>query len=66
VARYDGTYDHVFESSIAGIAIQAPQLDINTVSFVTLCVSVCLCLFVCLCVPVSVSVSVSLCLCVFI
>lgn len=32
VARYDGAYDHVFESSIAGIAIQAPQLDINTVA----------------------------------
>jgi 5-oxoprolinase (ATP-hydrolysing) len=32
VSRYAGTYEHVFESTTAGIVIQAPQLDINTVA----------------------------------
>jgi len=32
VSRYDGHLDHVFETTTAGIAIQAPQLDINTVA----------------------------------
>lgn len=32
VSRYDGRYEHVFESITAGVAIQAPQLDINTVA----------------------------------
>lgn len=32
VSRYDGTWDHVFETVTAGIAIQAPQLDIHTVA----------------------------------
>ncbi|XP_065911087.1 5-oxoprolinase-like isoform X2 [Dysidea avara] len=32
VSRYDGQYEHVFESTTAGVAIQAPQLDINTVA----------------------------------
>ncbi|KAI8332325.1 Hydantoinase B/oxoprolinase-domain-containing protein [Chlamydoabsidia padenii] len=32
VSRYDGYYEHVFESTTAGVTIQAPQLDINTVA----------------------------------
>lgn len=32
VSRYDGQYEHVFESTTAGVTIQAPQLDINTVA----------------------------------
>ena len=32
VSRYDGTFEHVFESCTAGISIQAPQLDIHTVA----------------------------------
>ena len=26
VSRYDGSYEHVFESTIAGLSIQAPQV----------------------------------------
>lgn len=29
VSRYDGTFEHVFESITAGITIQAPQVIIN-------------------------------------
>ncbi|XP_059496707.1 5-oxoprolinase isoform X3 [Stegostoma tigrinum] len=32
VSRYAGEYEHVFEATTAGITIQAPQLDINTVA----------------------------------
>lgn len=32
VSRYDGNYDHVIESTTAGVTIQAAQLDINTVA----------------------------------
>ncbi|KFZ02962.1 hypothetical protein V502_11347 [Pseudogymnoascus sp. VKM F-4520 (FW-2644)] len=32
VSRYAGTYDHVFETTTAGVSIQSPQLDINTVA----------------------------------
>ncbi|XP_054840550.1 5-oxoprolinase [Eublepharis macularius] len=32
VSRYAGEYEHVFEATTAGISIQAPQLDINTVA----------------------------------
>jgi 5-oxoprolinase (ATP-hydrolysing) len=32
VSRFAGTYEHVFESTTAGITIQSPQLDINTVA----------------------------------
>lgn len=32
VSRYAGCYEHVFESTTAGVTIQAPQLDINTVA----------------------------------
>eukprot|EP00878_Enallax_costatus_P023937 GHUV01025504.1.p2 GENE.GHUV01025504.1~~GHUV01025504.1.p2 ORF type:complete len:105 (+),score=20.49 GHUV01025504.1:111-425(+) len=32
VSRYAGSYEHVFESTTAGVTIQAPQLDINTVA----------------------------------
>ena len=32
VSRYAGTFEHVFESVTAGVTIQSPQLDINTVA----------------------------------
>ena len=32
VSRYDGVMEHVLESTTAGVTIQAPQLDINTVA----------------------------------
>lgn len=33
VSRYgDGKFDHVFETTTAGVTIQSPQLDINTVA----------------------------------
>jgi len=32
VSRYDGEFEHVFENVTAGVYIQAPQLDINTVA----------------------------------
>lgn len=32
VARYAGSLEHIFESTIAGVTIQTPQLDINTVA----------------------------------
>jgi hypothetical protein len=32
VSRFDGSLEHVLESSIASVTIQAPQLDINTVA----------------------------------
>jgi 5-oxoprolinase (ATP-hydrolysing) len=32
VSRFDGRFEHVYETSIAGISIQAPQLDISTVA----------------------------------
>ena len=32
VSRYAGHLEHVFETTTAGITIQAPQLDINTVA----------------------------------
>ena len=32
VSRYSGEYEHVFENVTAGVRIQAPQLDINTVA----------------------------------
>ncbi|XP_066249060.1 5-oxoprolinase [Euwallacea similis] len=32
VSRFAGTYEHVYESTTAGVTIQAPQLDINTVA----------------------------------
>ncbi|MGH0139413.1 UNVERIFIED_CONTAM: hypothetical protein FKN15_069299 [Acipenser sinensis] len=32
VSRYAGQYEHVFEATTAGITVQAPQLDINTVA----------------------------------
>ncbi|XP_068017179.1 5-oxoprolinase [Melanerpes formicivorus] len=32
VSRFAGAYEHVFEATTAGISIQAPQLDINTVA----------------------------------
>ena len=32
VSRYNGVYEHVLETTTAGVAIQAPQLDIHTVA----------------------------------
>jgi len=32
VSRYGGAYEHVFETTTAGVTIQAPQLDISTVA----------------------------------
>lgn len=32
VSRYSGRLEHVFETETAGVTIQAPQLDINTVA----------------------------------
>ena len=32
VSRFDGRYEQVFETTTAGVTIQAPQLDINTVA----------------------------------
>eukprot|EP00804_Cyclotella_cryptica_P010638 CCRYP_005455-RA/>CCRYP_005455-RA protein AED:0.11 eAED:0.12 QI:0/0/0/1/0.66/0.57/7/0/945 len=32
VSRYDGSLEHVFETTTAGVSIQAPQLDIHTVA----------------------------------
>ena len=32
VSRYAGVYEHVFESVTAGVTIQSPQMDINTVA----------------------------------
>ncbi|KAJ1926890.1 hypothetical protein IWQ60_003405 [Tieghemiomyces parasiticus] len=32
VSRYDGDYHHIYETTTAGITIQAPQLDIHTVA----------------------------------
>lgn len=32
VSRYDGSLEHVFETTTAGVSVQVPQLDINTVA----------------------------------
>lgn len=32
VSRFDGHYEQVYESTTAGVTIQAPQLDVNTVA----------------------------------
>lgn len=32
ISRYDGQLEHTFGSSIAGVTIQSPQLEINTVA----------------------------------
>uniref|UniRef100_A0A3Q2XXN9 5-oxoprolinase, ATP-hydrolysing n=1 Tax=Hippocampus comes TaxID=109280 RepID=A0A3Q2XXN9_HIPCM len=32
VSRYAGQFEHVFEATTAGVTLQAPQLDINTVA----------------------------------
>ena len=32
VSRYAGQFEHVFETTTAGVTIQSPQLDINTVA----------------------------------
>jgi len=32
VSRYDGELDHIFETATAGISIQTPQLNINTIA----------------------------------
>ena len=32
MSRYDGRYEVVYETTTAGVTIQSPQLDINTVA----------------------------------
>lgn len=32
VSRFDGTYEHTFENTTAGVTVMAPQLDINTIA----------------------------------
>jgi 5-oxoprolinase (ATP-hydrolysing) len=32
VSRFSGDYELIFDTQIAGVSIQAPQLDINTVA----------------------------------
>ncbi|KIV78692.1 hypothetical protein PV11_06315 [Exophiala sideris] len=32
VSRYDGSFEHTFENTTAGVTVMAPQLDINTVA----------------------------------
>ena len=32
VSRYHGEFEHVFETTTAGVTVQAPQLDVNTVA----------------------------------
>jgi len=32
VSRYAGHFEHVFETTTAGVTIQAPQMDVNTVA----------------------------------
>lgn len=32
VARYAGRYEQVFETTLAGVTVQSPQLDVNTVA----------------------------------
>ncbi|KAF1344993.1 5-oxoprolinase [Delphinella strobiligena] len=32
VSRYAGSYEHVFETTTAGVSIQSPQLDVQTVA----------------------------------
>jgi len=32
VSRFGGNYEHVFETTTAGVSLQSPQLDINTVA----------------------------------
>ena len=32
MSRFGGTFEHIFETTTAGVTIQSPQLDINTVA----------------------------------
>ena len=32
VSRFDGAYEQVTETETAGVTVQAPQLDVNTVA----------------------------------
>ena len=34
VSRYAGTYEHVFETTTAGVSIQAPQVSLFSSSFI--------------------------------
>ena len=45
VSRYGGAYEHVFETTTAGVTIQAPQLDISTVAAGGTLPSLFLCVF---------------------
>ena len=40
VSRYDGEYEHVFESTTAGVSIQAPQVshsEIHSIQSIDVC-----------------------------
>ena len=41
VSRYAGEYEHVFETTTAGVTIQAPQVSCNLSKFFTLCFKNC-------------------------
>uniref|UniRef100_A0A9J7YDM8 5-oxoprolinase, ATP-hydrolysing n=1 Tax=Cyprinus carpio carpio TaxID=630221 RepID=A0A9J7YDM8_CYPCA len=45
VSRYAGQYEHVFEATISGITLQAPQLDISTVAAGKVNISSIVCLY---------------------
>ena len=46
VSRYDGSYEHVFESTTAGVCIQAPQVCINMCIFLCSVQTMCAFIFV--------------------
>ncbi|MBO0236727.1 hydantoinase/oxoprolinase family protein, partial [Vibrio parahaemolyticus] len=39
VSRYGGEYEHVFETELAGVTVQAPQLDISVCNNSHPCIS---------------------------
>lgn len=45
VSRYDGSFEHVFESITAGVTIQAPQVNTNITFIFLLCKKKKKCLF---------------------
>ena len=46
VSRYDGSYEHVFESTTAGVCIQAPQVYLSMCIFLCSVQSMCTFIFV--------------------
>ena len=52
VSRYDGEYEHVFESNVAGVCIQAPQVERGREEGEGMDISMCLSLMwlVCMCI----------------